>query len=206
MYKTYKSMKPIAQMLDKKLKDLELEDLAEKYQEYPDSTIFAYCFVEHFGVIKIISDKFYYISNSDKSSFVLEELHKCLMEFDKRKGNFRAMYSTYVKNRLRHETQKINYQKRKTIHISDSLDRLQEDEGFDYSVTNFEIDKIELIETIKSSKLEKREKDYAILLVENESITNRHASNLLGIKENIVPYLKIKIKKELKNICTLSSF
>lgn len=113
MHSTYINLIPLARACtyDKESRVLE-------YRESRDPLILAKLFVSNYGLITREANKFYGLASEDIASFSMEELHNALTSFDTRHistSSFMTYFCTCFRNRLRAETQALNYDKRKAM-------------------------------------------------------------------------------------------
>ena len=113
MQETFKSLQTLSNLYEG---DNTLSETALKYQQEQSPIHFAHIFCKLYPYLKTQSDKYFYLTEEDKTSFVLEELNKALLAYDPSKGaQVQTLVSIYVNNRLRMETQQLQHHKRCVI-------------------------------------------------------------------------------------------
>lgn len=134
MQETLKMMKSI--LIGKESK-VDEKKLIIEYKENLSPNILAYFYCDNFGIIYKTSKLYSLLSDEDKASFCLQELDKCLQNYN---INGDAKFITYFikcyKNRLRTEIQSLNYNKRKINILNDELNENIEDYEFEITDTN----------------------------------------------------------------------
>lgn len=110
------TLKMMREILIGKEKGIDEKELINEYKKDLQPNILAYFYSNNFGVIYSTSNLYPILTEEDKASFCLQELDKCLLNFD---NNYDVKFITYFircyKNRLRMETEQLNTQKRKII-------------------------------------------------------------------------------------------
>lgn len=154
MEETLKMMKSI--LLGKEGKASENE-LINEYQQKLSPNILAYFYVNNFGLIINISNNYKIIIDEDKASFCLQELDKCLQNYDlSNDTKFITYFITCYKRRLYAEVQMLNHKIRKAnmfcedineLEISKSTDLITDDDYIlsSYNLTNEEIKQCKLL-------------------------------------------------------------
>lgn len=155
MYETLKNFKQIAYLTSEEL----TPEYVDTYKETQDSIILAKVFVKYFGHFKNITDRYFGLTEEDKASFVVEEIHKSLMNYDMTKGSIYTLSDRYIVNRLRVETENTNLQKRKA-NYAESYEGLIEEGCRDIEGDHEEQLVFELVDVIEKSNLTNAEKEY----------------------------------------------
>ena len=114
MLNTLKMLKPL---IADEMRGLTLNELALMYQETHDCRILATSYSKIYKLAISISNNFWGLSESDLASFCLEKLDYCLLTY-KPDFQFTTYFSTIFRNKLREETEALNYKKRKCILVS----------------------------------------------------------------------------------------
>lgn len=113
MENTLRLMKSI---LNGKERNTNESELIKEYQESLSPNILAYFYVNNFGLITRISRLYPILTHEDIASFCLQELDKCIQNYD---SNLNIKFTTYFsrcfKNKLRMEAEALQTQKRKSI-------------------------------------------------------------------------------------------
>ena len=183
MQETLKMMKSILTGEEGKVDE---KELIKEYQEKLSPNILAYFYSDNYGLFCKINTLYPIINEEDKASFCLQELDKCLLEY-----NFSTKFMTYFckcyKNRLRMETEKLmTYKRRINITISniDNSNLIEE--------SNI-IENEELL--LNQYNLNNKEKEQCKLL--NAGYTITEISNILKVKP-ITLYKRLeKIKQKV---------
>src|SRR5699024_12664157 len=93
----------------------DISSLALKYQKNQDMMYLSVIFCEYFPYIRQTADNYFNLTDEDKSSYVLEEIHKSLMDYDeKRNTKIQTIMITDIKNRVRTEKKHSHMKKNKT--------------------------------------------------------------------------------------------
>lgn len=162
---------------------LSLEELAIQYQLNAETAILATSFSKIFKLAIIIKNEYYGLDDTDIASWCLEKLDYCLKTFS---GNnkFSTYFSTVFKNKLREETERLNYKKRKGI--LESINELL-DIGID--------DTYNLIDMLLPKNLTDKEYTYCILA--SEGYDNSYIAQKLDVSRMTIS----NIRKSLKVKC-----
>lgn len=162
-----------------------MEQLSQEYQQNLNPCILAITFDKVFNLINSISENYYGLSSADVASYALDELDYCLLNYEESKAKFTTFYTTILKNRLRHETQKLNAQKRKTIFYTTTFDNLAED----VLKTDIEYD---FMINLKSYRLTEKEQEYCRLL--SEGWTNSDIAKKFGVTSMALSHMRKKLR------------
>lgn len=134
MENTLKLMKSI---LNGKERYTNENELIKEYQEKLSPNILAYFYVNNFGLIVRISKLYPLLSTEDIASFCLQELDKCLQNYNSCLNvKFITYFSKCFKNKLRVEIESIQTQKRKSILNYVPLENIIETYTQDIELTN----------------------------------------------------------------------
>lgn len=154
MQETFKMMKEI--LTGKEGKVLEKNLIAE-YQEFLSPNILAYFYVRNFGLICKISNQYSIITNEDKASFCLQELDKCLQNYDLESNiKFITYFGKCYQRRLWAEKEMLNHKVRKVnmfckdiddLEVSNTTDIITDEDLIlsNYSLTEEEIKQCKLL-------------------------------------------------------------
>jgi uncharacterized cysteine cluster protein YcgN (CxxCxxCC family) len=180
MDKTLKLLKPL---VDFELLEYSLNDLALMYQLEPDTKTFATCFYKIFKLAITTSQKYWGLTEEDVASICLEKLDFCLRTYVPG-NNLTTYFTTVFCNRLREETQKYNYKKRKCV-LQSINDLINESIYDTYNV----------LEMLLPKNLTDKEYRYCMLL--SEGYDNASIAIKLGVSlttlSNYRKSLKIKL-------------
>lgn len=175
-------------------KNLSLEQISSKYRQTKDDTLIAEAFTRIKNLIFLIKKREYpHIEICDIISFALEKLEMCLLTYVPGSSNkFITYFGRVFKNRLRQETQQLNYQKRCVIFNSYSLNGLMS-EGFDV-VNNKEIN-CNII--VLPKNLTDKERQYCCLLAADYG-TNKEIAEYMNVSTMTLCNLRKSLKVKLK--------
>lgn len=193
MYETYKNLVTLSELY---IGGEENCQIAENYQRTGDPVYLAEIFCRYFPFIQTTSEKYFYLTEADKASFAIEELHKSILDYDSKKGaKIQTLFITYYNNRLRTETQALNLQKRKANNNCDS---------YEHAATLFEgyADKefaiIELQEALEQSgMLSDNELAYCKIIMSSDNIKDIDVARNLDISPSAVHQLKSRLRKKI---------
>lgn len=120
MDSTLKLLKPF---ITEEYQDMRLDTLAYLYQDNADPRILATSYEKIYKLAIVVSNDFWGLNDDDLASWCLEKLDYCLRTFNS-SSKFTTYFSTVFRNKLREETERLNYQKRKCIleSINDLID------------------------------------------------------------------------------------
>ena len=121
MQETLKMMK---QIIIGNEKERSLQDLLTEYKINKSPNILAYFYVNNFGLILKVCNKYKNILDEDKASYALQELDKCMLTYDETISNFSTFFSTYLDNALITLSIKKSTDKRKIIYNEENIDNL----------------------------------------------------------------------------------
>jgi len=153
MEETLKMMKSI---LTGKEKEQDEKELIENYQKELLPNILAYFFTSNIGIIMKANKLYPILDEEDKASFCLQEMDKCLRNYNLENNNkFITYFVKCYKNRLRMETEQLLTQKRKAILNYEELNEIT------YNNT-YEIESVDLL--LENYTLSKTEKNLCQLL------------------------------------------
>lgn len=210
MRETFRNFKEIANLNGA---DLNVE-MVRNYKDTQDMTVLAKVYVKYYAHLTNVSAKFFNITEADKASCIVEEIHKALMNFDSEKGAaIQTLVTKYVNNRLRAETQSESYQVRKANSESDSYEGLCEVSGIaeeteeDASIaeTLSVLDSLEITENERryceiilldrTGELADKDKDREV--ISTTKILDTEIAQIMGITGAGVAYIRKSLAKKL---------
>lgn len=113
MYETLKLLQPL---INKETNDWTLEYCAYMYQREHASNILALAYSKIYKLATVVKNNYWGLTEEDYASFCLERLDFCLKTYDAdAKAKFTTYFCRVYGNKLREETEKLNYKKRKCI-------------------------------------------------------------------------------------------
>jgi hypothetical protein len=187
MKETLKMMKSILTGKESKANE---KEIIEEYKKDLCPNILAYFYSDNFGIIYKTSELYSLLSSEDKASFCLQELDKCLQNYN---VNSNAKFITYFikcyKNRLRVESQLLLYDKRKSIIQYRELDNISE-------VADLNIEDINLL--LRDYNLTESETLQVKLL--NYGYKIREIAKLLNITSSAVSQRNQIIKQKILSL------
>lgn len=210
MNETYNNLKELASLYRGTEK---MEDIAIAYQDSEDAILLSYVYCTNIGLIFTQSEKYFGLNPEDVDSYALEELHKAMMHFKSDGGaKLTTLYSRFLNNRLRTETQSNSYDKRKSNTKADSYEQsISEDDTtgrtnargelkLSYEETSFT--EIELLLSLSGKQeLSANEYKYCEIIVKEVSdlsqISNTEIAERLEISSAAVHYIKKSLQKKI---------
>lgn len=162
-----------------------MEQLSLLYKACNSERILASAFCKVVKLISKINDEFFGLDDADMQSWSLEKLEMCLRTYDESKGvKFITYFGKVYHNKLREETEKLNYKKRKCIleNINDIID---------IGIT----DTYNLLTMILPKNLTEKEKTYCILA--SQGYDNSFIADTLGVSRMTIS----NIRKSLNVKC-----
>lgn len=162
-----------------------MEQLSMLYKVCSSEQILATAFCKIVKLISKINDEFFGLDETDMESWSLEKLEMCLRTYDETKGvKFITYFGRVYHNKLREETEKLNYKKRKCImqSINDIIDI-----GIN--------DTYNLLTMILPKNLTEKEKTYCILA--SQGYDNSYIADTLGVSRMTIS----NIRKSLNVKC-----
>lgn len=179
----YDTLKLLSGLVDTDLGKWSLEELALYYQTSPDTKVLATAYEKIYKLAILLNEQYWGLDKQDYPSFCLEKLDFCLRTY-KSSGKFTTYFSTVYKNKLREETEKLNYKKRKCLlqSINDIVETGVEDT-------------YNLLELILPSNLTIREREVCIM--KSEGYDNKDCAEKLNVSKmtisNIEKSLRVKL-------------
>lgn len=185
MYNTLKFLYPL---IDGHYEVLTLEELAEEYQIKLDPKILATAYE---GIIKlaiIIKNKYWGLTEEDYASFCLERLDFCLRNYDiTSTAKFATYFCKVYGNKLREETERLNYKKRKCI-----LESINE-------LINVGVeDTYNLIEMLLPDTLTTNE--YKLCKLESEGYDRAYCAKELGVSKMTIHNMEKSLRVKLSGL------
>lgn len=184
--------------------------IALDYQDTEDAILLSYTFCENMGLISQITQSYFGLTEMDVDSYALEELHKAMMHFKEDSGaKLTTLYSRFLKNRLRAETQALNYDKRVANAKVDSLDGEDSENEFGlantYKMQGYHEDRFNEIDILtaltRNDALTENEFKYCQIIVKEvrdvEAINNSEIAEQLNMTSAGLHYLKKSLRKKL---------
>ena len=200
MLNTYKSFLPISNYFKSSRinSKLDLSNLATEYQQTHNSFIFAYSFCKLFPYMKSVADQYFHLTDEDKSSFIVEELQKCLLTYDSSSAKFITMVNTYIKRRLYAESSMENHQKRCANNMGDSFDELcATKESYQFK-NEADLAEMEVAISQIDAELTDNEVKYCKIIIRNNTkLYDREVAKEIGITGAGVNYIKRCLKGKL---------
>lgn len=184
MNETLKMMKTLLLGYEK---DIDLNELITEYSKNLNPNILAYAFITNFGVIYQTSKNYAMLDEEDKVSYCLQELDKCLCNYDSNKQcQFITYFLSCYKNRLRMETEQLLTQKRYANYITEDI--------YNYSEKLYDEKELSIF-SLADYDLTKDEVKHCELL--DLGYTNKEIANILNISTQYVYKLNKKIGNKL---------
>lgn len=141
-------------------------DCIVNYQENQNPIYLSTVFIRHFPMILQLANNYWGLSMEDKASFCLEEVHRALLGFSSEHSTkFSTFLFSYVKNRLRTETQSLSTDKRRSIYFTN--DEGDQELFFGLSDSKEITEEPELLLSIADSALTENEKAYCAYVIRN---------------------------------------
>lgn len=170
---------------------------------------FAALYIALYRLTKKVASQFFNLTLEDKESFAVEELWKAVQDYSQEKGELSNLYYTYYRNRLKAETNRLNYDKRKANYMLDAASACNifygevEEDAMQADMPLQQDDSTEVIvlqQAIQSaSHLTDTEKQYCQLLLENE-YKDIEAAEILGVTPATIHYMKKRLQDKIKTI------
>jgi hypothetical protein len=204
MYETYRNLRKLADGFEGDQNDLIAA--TELYKQVQCPITFSFIAIKLWGNAVGTVSKFWGLTDEEKASFVTEELHKSLMDYDHEKGaSVQTFFCRYLARRMYAETKLLTLDKRKANFM---LDEQVVEDGEDRKVEkislqaaddrNLEITDVE--QTLKASKdLSERELTYCILIARSsgEPLKDSDAAHIMGISPSAIYQMKQRLVDKL---------
>lgn len=174
-------------------------EIAEMYQKTQDPIYLSTIFCDYYLYVKSIANQYFNITDEDKGSFALEELHKAMMDYDSSKGaKVETLFITYLRNRLRTETQAMEMQKRRA---NNSCEDFDDSEVIFYGYEDNKLDIAEIEIALKQSELfSDNELAYCRIIMEDDNTKDSDVAKILEVSASAVHQMKKRIAKKLDEI------
>lgn len=193
MYGTYHRLLELAGLYEEEETNCEL---AIKYQVNEDPIYLAVIYCRYFAYIKSTAGRYFNITDADKESYALEELHKSMLDYKITGGaKVQTLFITYYNNRLRAETQSMNLQKRAA---NNNCEDFEETAEIFNGYIDDEINIIELSTALdQMEQLTENEKMYCKIVIQTDEIKDIDIAKQLGISSSAIFQLKKRLAKKL---------
>lgn len=193
MNQTYKNFLKLSSLYRDQKADLSA--VALEYQRTNDPVCYSFVFCRLYAYMITQTDKYFYLTDSDKDSYCMEELKKAMIDFDSTKGaKIQTLFDRYLNNRLRTETEQLSRDKRKVNNNTENYDIAHNKSTYD----ELSFDCIEVIESLKTLPLSDNELKYCQLIVHNANkINDSDIAKLLGVSSAAIHYIKNSLSKKL---------
>lgn len=174
-----------------------LEQLSSMYRQVPSDYIIAEAFCKLSKLIHNNGNRYPHIESCDQASFALEKLQMCLLTYVPGSTNkFSTYFGRVFNNKLREESQRLNYHKRCIMFNCNSLQQLMEGDS------NFDVEgdsdiKINLLCLPKN--LTERELQYCKLLASGYG-TNKEIAEKMNVSVMTLCNLRTNLRNKLKQI------
>lgn len=187
MNNTLKLLRPL---ISDDLKSYSLNELSVKYQKNPDSKILATSYEMIYKLAIVIKSQYWGLTDEDVASWCLEKLDFCLRTYDYRPTRpvkFTTYFCRVFSNKLREETESLNYKKRKCIleSINDLIDVGIEDT-------------YNLIEMLLPDTLTQRE--YELCKLESEGYDKQTCADILGVSRMTISNMEKSLRVKLSDL------
>lgn len=197
MYQTFKNFR---EMLAELQIPVELDEVVELYHDYDDIYAIAIIYVNQYGHLKHVTDKFPRLTSEDKCSFILEEIVQALKNYDHTKGvKIQTVVSTYVYRRCYAENKMREHQKR-MIDYDTTLTSSYEayvEANIDKGMTDFY--QCELISYLESLDLTENELKYCKIVSSGEhSIKDSDVARMMGVTPAAINYIRKKLSSKIQ--------
>lgn len=184
--------KTMQQYRNDKVKNTSLEELSSLYRQQPTDYIVAEAYLKLTSVIFNVYKKYTHLELCDCVSFALEKLEMCLLTYVPGSANkFTTYFAQVLRNKLREETQRLNWSKRCVIFNSTSLQYLME-QGFDCTGGQEPTAPITLPNT-----LTKNEAKYCELLAMNYG-TNKEIAEFMSVSVMTLCNMRRSLRQKLE--------
>lgn len=184
--------KTMQQYRNDKVKNTSLEELSSMYRQQPMDYIVAEAYLKLTNVIFNVYKKYTHLELCDCVSFALEKLEMCLLTYVPGSNNkFTTYFAQVLRNKLREETQRLNWSKRCVIFNSTSLQYLME-EGFDVAGSKEPTMPITLPNTLTTN-----EAKYCKLLAMDYG-TNKEIAELMSVSVMTLCNMRKSLRQKLE--------
>jgi DNA-binding CsgD family transcriptional regulator len=217
MKETYQNLKELAALYQG---NGDLNEIAMEYKKTEDAILLSYAFCKLYPLIYSTCENYFGLTEEDKSSFALEELHKSMLDYRRDGGaQLQTLFNRYLNRRLRAETQMLNYDKRKSNLYAESFEGTivedekgnKEDTGYSNELGYEEqgFDKVELLLTLADKAgLTENEFKYCEIIINEVSnvkhINDSEIASRLKISSAAVHYIKRSLQKKLAKLSNVN--
>lgn len=183
---------------------VDLSKAATEYQKNQDPVILAYVFVTLYPLIRVVSDRYFYLTDSDRASFAVEELDKSMREFRLDGGaQIQTFFCRYFTRRLYAETKMLGHHVRRANRSADSWEEVTE--GLHQGTDESGYSEVEFMIAVRSSgRLTVNEVRYCEIILDAGSgekvVKDSDIAEILGVSSAAVFYLKKSLEKKLKGV------
>lgn len=201
MYETYKNLRKLSELYTGQT---DLAQVAQHYQTTQCPITFSYAFVKVWTISVSVSKRYYGLTEEDKVSFVTEELHKALIDFNVTKNDaLHNFYSVYLRRRFYAETQMLHMDKRKANTAATSYEELAVTfEG--RNDNNLEVAEINLF-LQQGDNLSEKEQRYCQIVANSTGnlIKDSDAAKLMGISASAINQMRKRLATKLQPLLQL---
>lgn len=185
MYNTLKLLYPL---IDKCYENYTLEQLSAEYQINSDPKILAKAYESIVKLAIVVKNKYWGLTEDDYASFCLERLDFCLRTYDLYcNTKFITYFCKVYGNKLREETEKLNYKKRKCI-----LESINE-------LINVGVeDTYNMIELLLPNTLTANE--YKLCKLESEGYDRAFCAEVLGVSRMTIHNMEKSLRVKLAGL------
>lgn len=172
-------------------------ELVREYKRTKDPIYLAEIFCRYYPYIQKIASRYFNLTDADKASFAVEELHKSMNDFDEKMNTqIQTLFVAYYSNRLRAETQSMNLQKRKANNNCDSFEQTAVS-----ILEGYRDDKLDIIEIQtaleQSGILTENELEYCKIIIGSDNVRDSDVARELNISPSAVFQIKKRLSKKL---------
>lgn len=197
MYQTFKNFQ---EMLANLSIPVDLDEAVDLYRDYGDVYSIAIIYVNQYGHLKNITDKFPRLTSEDKSSFILEEIVQALNNYDETKGaKIQTVVSTYVYRRCYAENKMREHQKR-MLDYDTTLNSSYEsyvEANIDKGMNDFY--HCEFTNYLESLDLTENELKYCKIVSSGEhSIKDSDVARMMGVTPAAINYIRKKLSSKIQ--------
>lgn len=181
----------------------DLNTLALNYQNTENPVILAFSFCQQFAYIVSQVNPYFYLTEADKSSFAVEELHKALKDYNPSKGaSARTLFSRYLNRRLYAETNMLRHQKRSANNTADCFEELASNNMINDKVSDTFTSEVALLHSIETSGMftENEIKYCKIIMRDSDVPRDSDVARLLSVSPSAINQIKKSIKQKLMNL------
>lgn len=174
------TLKLLSPFISDKYSNISFEELAYLYQKAPETNILATTFSKIYKLAIVVCDEFWGLNDEDIASWCLEKLDYCLKTYNG-KSLFTTYFCTVFRNKLREETERLNYKKRKCI--LESINAI-----IDIGIE----DTYNLIEIILPDNLTQKEYQYCMLA--SEGYDNSYIADTMNVSRMTISNIRKSLR------------